>query len=114
MDAIYQLGEATVAEVVERMPDDPSYNTVRVTLGILEKKGYLKHREEGRRYVYGPVLSPKKAKRSAMQHMLKTFFSGSPSKAILALLDMSATDISEDELREISSWVEEVKGEKVE
>lgn len=109
MDAVYQLGEASVADVVGRMPDDPSYNTVRVTLGILEKKGYVTHHKEGRRYIYSPALPAQKAKRSAMQHMLKTFFSGSSSKAILALLDMSSSELSEEELQEISNWVDEKK-----
>lgn len=112
MDAVYQLKEASVADVVERMPDEPSYNTVRVTLGILEKKGYLKHRKEGRRYVYSPMVPVEKAKRSAMGHLLKTFFSGSPSKAILTLLDMTSSKLSEEELEEISGWIDDAKEEK--
>lgn len=109
MDVIYQLGEASVADVVERMPDDPSYNTVRNTLGILEEKGYVTHQKKGRCYIYSPTLPAQKAKRSAMQHMLKTFFSDSPSKAILALLNMSDSELSEEELQEISSWIDEAK-----
>lgn len=111
MDAVYQLGEASVADVVERMPDDPSYNTVRVTLGILEKKEYLKHRQEGRRYMYSPVVPAEKAKRSAMGHLLQTFFAGSPSKAILTLLDMSSAHLSDQELEEIEGLIEQAKKE---
>ena len=111
MDVIYRLGEASVAEVVEQMPDDPSYNTVRVTLGILEKKGYLRHRQEGQRYVYGPVISPEKAKRSAMGHLLQTFFQGSSSKAILAMLGMSDKRLTKEDLDEIAEWIEEARKE---
>ena len=111
MDLVYRLGEASVADIVARMPDDPAYNSVRVTLGILEKKGYVKHRREKRRYLYTPVLAPDTATRSAMRHLLKTFFAGSPSRAILTLLDMSAARLSREELAEISQWVDKAKEE---
>ena len=109
MDIVFQLGEASVAEVAGRMSDDPGYDSVRVTLGILEKKGHVTHRPDGRRYVYRPTVPHGKATKNALRGVLKTFFGGSPSKAILTLLDMSATRLSPDELDEIARWIDEEK-----
>ena len=111
MDLVYRLGEASVADIVAHIPDRPSYNSVRVTLGILERKGYVKHRREKRRYLYAPVVAPDTATRSAMRHLLKTFFGGSPSRAILTLLDMAAARLSKEELSEISQWIDKAKEE---
>lgn len=111
MDLVYRLGEASVADIVAQMPDDPAYNSVRVTLGILERKGYVRHRREKRRYLYAPVMEPDTATRSAMRHLLKTFFEGSSSRAILTLLDMSAARLSQEELVEISQWIDKAKEE---
>ena len=106
MDIVYRLREAGAAEVASRMHDDPGYDSVRVTLGILEKKGHLKHRLDGRRYVYSPTVPHSQATRSAMRGVVQTFFRGSPSKAILTLLDMSSTKLSQEELDEIAGWIE--------
>ena len=111
MDVLYRLGEAAVADVVGRMPDEPSYNTVRVTLGVLEKKGYVTHRQEGARYVYAPAQSMEKAKRSAVSHLLQTFFEGSPPKAILALLGMPDRRLSKADLDEIAGWIDQARKE---
>ena len=111
MDIVYRLGEASVADVVGHMPDEPAYNSVRVTLSILERKGYVKHRREKRRFLYSSVLSPARATRSAMSHMMKTFFKGSPSRAILTMLDMSSAQLSKQELAEIAEWIEKAKEE---
>ena len=111
MDVLYRLGEAAVADVVGRMPDEPSYNTVRVTLGVLEKKGYVTHRQEGARYVYAPAQSMEKAKRSAVSHLLQTFFEGSPPKAILALLGMPGRRLSKADLDEIAGWIDRARKE---
>jgi predicted transcriptional regulator len=105
MDVLYRLGEAGVAEVVDRMDSDPGYDSVRVTLGILEKKGHVQHRQEGRRYIYSPTVSHATASRSAIRNVTRTFFRGSPSRAILALLGMSK--LSREELDEIARWIEE-------
>ena len=105
MDVLFRLGEASVAEVVDRMDSDPGYDSVRVTLGILEKKGHVQHRQEGRRYIYSPTVSHATASRSAIRNVTRTFFRGSPSRAILALLGMSK--LSRDELDEIAKWIEE-------
>ena len=109
MDIIYRLGEASVADVLKHMPDQPAYNSVRVTLGILEKKGYVRHRQEGQRYIYEPVVSPERATRTVLSHVLKTFFDGSSSRAILTLLDMSESRLSKDDLAEIEQWLAEAK-----
>jgi len=106
MDIVYRLGEAGASEVASRMRDDPGYDSVRVTLGILEKKGHLKHRQDGRRYVYLPTVPHHKATRGAMRNLLQTFFRGSPSKAVLSLLDMSSSRLSRSELDEIADWIE--------
>ncbi|MHC4233544.1 MAG: BlaI/MecI/CopY family transcriptional regulator [Planctomycetota bacterium] len=105
MDILYRLGEASVADVVGRMEPDPGYDSVRVTLGILEKKGHVTHRQEGRRYVYAPTVSHEAASQSAARNLTRTFFKGSPSRAILALLGMS--ELSPEELDAIAEWIEE-------
>lgn len=109
MDVLFRLGEASVSDVVAGMPDEPSYNTVRVTLSILENKGYVRHREDGPRYLYSPAQSLEKVKRLATRHLLQTFYEGSPSRAILSLLGMSAKHLSQDDLNEIAGWIEEAK-----
>ena len=109
MDVIYQLGEAGTAEVARRLADRPAYNTVRVTLGILERKGHVKHRLEGTRYVYAPMVPRETAKRSAMRHVLATFFQGSPSAAILALLDGSESKLSRNDLDEIARAIAQAR-----
>ncbi len=106
MDIVYRLGEAGANDVASKMRDDPGYDSVRVTLGILEKKGHLKHRQDGRRYVYIPTVPHKKATQSAFRNLLQTFFRGSPSKAVLSLLDMSSRRLSRRELDEIAEWIE--------
>lgn len=109
MDAVYRFGEASAADIARVLPDKPAYNAVRVTLGILEKKGFLKHRQDGPRYVYAPTIAPEKAQQSAMKHVLKTFFQGSPSAAILALLGDGASKLSQKELDEIAGAIAQAR-----
>lgn len=106
VDALYRLSEGAVADVLKVMPGEPSYDSVRVTLGILEKKGYVTHRREGPRYVYRPTVSAERARRQAAGHLTRTFFGGKPSRTILALLDMSAEQITREELDEIASRID--------
>lgn len=106
VDALYRLGEGAVADVTRAMPGKPSHDSVRVTLRILEKKGYVTHRREGPRYVYRPTVSAERARKQAARHLTRTFFGGKPSRAILALLDMSAEQIPREELDEIASRIE--------
>lgn len=111
MDILYRLGSATAAEVKGNLPDAPSYSAVRALLRILEDKGHLKHAYDGPRYVYAPVVSRPVAQKSALKQMVKTFFDGSASNAVAALLDMSASDLSEKELSKLASLVEQAKRE---
>jgi BlaI family transcriptional regulator, penicillinase repressor len=112
MDVLYRLGEAGAAEVVDHLPDRPAYNSVRVTLGILERKGVVHHRQDGTRYVYAPTVPAETVRESALRHLVRTFFRGSPSKAVLTLLDSPSTRLSEEELNELAAWVEAAKREQ--
>jgi BlaI family transcriptional regulator, penicillinase repressor len=112
MDIVYRLGEAGAAEVVDHLPDRPAYNSVRVTLGILERKGVVRHRREGSRYVYTPTVPAETMRESALRHVVRTFFRGSPSKAVLTLLDSPSTRLSKEELNELAAWVEAAKREQ--
>lgn len=109
MDIIYKLGQATAAEVLENMPDPPSYSAVRAMLRLLEEKGYLKHDTDGPRYVFVPTLNRDKARKSAMQQMLHTFFDGSTEEAVATLLNMSRARLSTDELDRLSHMIEEAR-----
>jgi BlaI family penicillinase repressor len=107
MDVIFQLGEATAADIVERLPDPPSYSSIRALLTILEEKGHLTHRREGARYIYNPTLSADKAKQSALSHLVKTFFSGSPQQVVATLL--STNDLSPEDLDELAKLIDEAR-----
>ena len=109
MNIVYQLGEASVADIVGRMPDGPGYDSIRVTLSILARKGFVKHRREQRRYIYAPTVPRTEASRSAMRNLLRTFFAGSTSKAVLAMLDMSSSKLSKKDLNRIAEWVDKEK-----
>jgi predicted transcriptional regulator len=109
MDAIYRLGRATVAEVIEEIPDPPGYSAVRAMLGILEDKGLLRHEQQGPKYVYLPVVEREKARQSALQSLVRTFFDGSSRDAIAALLDDSK--LSKGELDVLSQLIEKAKKE---
>ena len=109
MDIVYRLGEANVSDVVRLLDGDPGYDSVRITLGILTKKGHLQHRREDRRYIYSPTVSHEKASRSAVLSLLRTFFSGSPKKAILAMLDMSSSRLTQKDVDEITAWLNKEK-----
>lgn len=111
MDIIYRLGSATAAEVRERLPEAPSYSAVRALLRILEEKGHLRHRVEGQRYVYVPTLNRTKARRSAVTHVLQTFFNGSVEQAMAALLDVSRDRLSDEELENVARMIEEARKE---
>ena len=104
MDAIYRLGEASVAEVRSKLPDAPSYSAVRTMVRLLESKGLLRHRQDGKRYVYSATQSRDKASQSALRHLLKTFFDNSASAAVAAILD-DRDELSDDEIRRIESMI---------
>ncbi len=109
MDIVYERGEATVAEVRGEMTDAPGYSAVRALMRILEEKGHLQHRKQGPRYVYLPRVPRQEARQSAMRRVLKTFFGGSATQAVAALLDMEADSLSDDELHRLASLVDEAR-----
>jgi predicted transcriptional regulator len=111
MDILYQRGKASASDVREAMPDAPSYSAVRAMLRILEEKGHLKHQEEGLKYVYAPTVARDKAKRSAVQHLLDTFFNGSPEQIMASLLDVSSTRLTREELDRMSAMIDKAKNE---
>ncbi len=111
MDIIYQRGQATAAEVLENLPDPPSYSAVRAMLKILEDKGHLRHKQQGPRYVFLPKVSREKAKRSAVKHLLQTFFDGSAESAVATLLDVSRSDLSNADLDRLNSLISQAKKE---
>lgn len=111
MDLLYQRGRATAAEVHQALPDPPSYSAVRAKLRILEEKGHVRHEEEALRYVYLPTLAPERARRSALRHMVDTFFNGSVEQVMAALLDRSSVEISGEDLERMSQMIERAKEE---
>lgn len=111
MDVLYRRGRATAAEVRQALPDPPSYSAVRAKLRVLEEKGHVRHQEEALKYVYKPALAPEKAKRTALRHLLETFFDHSVEQVVTALLDGSAAKISREELDRLSRLIEAAKRE---
>jgi predicted transcriptional regulator len=109
MDVIFQLGEASVSDVLDRLPDPPSYSAVRTMIRLLEAKGFLRHRQDGNRYMYRPTQSHETASRSALEHLLATFFSGSPTDAVAAILDLSADDMTDDDLKRMERLIEQAR-----
>jgi predicted transcriptional regulator len=109
MNALYELDEGGASEVARRLNDEDSYDSIRVTLGILEKKGHLMHRTEGRRNVYRPTVPRERATKTALRSVTRTFFGGSPSKAILTMLDMSSHRLTREDLDEIAAWIDNEK-----
>ncbi len=98
MDIVFRLGRVGVLEVLEEMESPPSYSAVRATLRILENKGHLRHEEQGQRYVFLPTVPVKKARESALERLVTTFFGGSPEQAIVALLDISKDELDSERL----------------
>jgi BlaI family penicillinase repressor len=111
LEILYQRGKAAASEVREAMQDAPSYSAVRTLLGVLEEKGHVKHRAEGLRYVYTPVIGREKAKRTAVKHLLDTYFNGSPEQIVAALLDVSSTELTREELDRMTEMIEKAKRE---
>ena len=98
MDILYARERATVAEIITEMPEPPSYSAVRALLATLEQKGHVRHQKRGAKYVYIPCVPPAAAKRSAVRHLLRTFFGGSRELAVAAILDTGSSDLSDEEL----------------
>ena len=109
LDILYQSGRATAAEVQTALPDPPSYSAVRALLRILEEKGHVRHQQDGPRYVYAPTLPHNNAQRSALRHILQTFFNGSAEQAISALLDDQSTRLSSAELDRLAHLIDHAR-----
>jgi predicted transcriptional regulator len=109
IDILYARGQATAADVQTALPDPPSYSAVRAMLRILEEKGHVKHEQDGPRYVYVPTLGRDNAQRSALHHLLKTFFGGSAEQAISALLDESSQRLSDAELDRLARLIDHAR-----
>jgi predicted transcriptional regulator len=109
MDVIYRKGRATAAEVLESMPQPPSYSAVRALLRILEQKGHIRHEESEGKYVFMPTMHRDKAKRSAIRHLVQTFFDGSSEEAVAALLDTTSAKLSEKELDRLQELIEKAR-----
>ena len=111
MDVIYRRGKASVAEVRSDLPDPPSYSAVRAMLGFLEDKGHLRHEQDGLKYVYLPADDTTKVRASALKHMVKTFFGGSPERAVAALLEMSDTNLTEKDKQYLAQLIKKAQQE---
>lgn len=109
MDAVYRSGEASVGEVLAEMPNPPSYSAIRKMLNVLERKGFLQHRREGTKYIYRPTRSRHSASRSAVKHLLSTFFSGSTTEAVNTILDVSSRKLTDDDFDRLRKMIEKAR-----
>ena len=109
MDILFARGSASVAEVCTALPDPPSYSAVRALLRILEEKGHLAHREEGKQYIYFPTQERPVAAQSALKRVVQTFFGGSVERAVTALLTEEETQLSDEELARLSELIARTK-----
>jgi predicted transcriptional regulator len=110
MDVVYERGPVTVSEVLEDMPAAPSYSAVRAMMRKLEEKGHLKHDVHGPRYVYEATLPREAARESALERLVRTFFDGSPSKTVAALLDLKSDELTEAELDDLTALIARARG----
>jgi len=111
LDILYARGRATAAEILESLPDPPSYSATRALLRVLEQKGHVRHEEEGPRYVFLPRVSRQRASVTALRHVLNTFFDGSAVAAATALVDGSASKLSTEELDRLEALIEKARKE---
>ena len=111
MDIVHRRGRASVTDVMEELSGEPAYSTVRAQLRVLEDKGHLRHEEEQLRYVYFPAASPQKVRRSAVKHLIDTFFEGSPEKVVEALVGREGPGLSDDALDRIAQLIDRARRE---
>ena len=111
MDVVYRLGRASATEVLDGLPDAPSYSTVRALLRILEEKGHMRHERDGARFVYLPTVSRAKARRSALEGLVATYFEGSAEQAVAALLDVSREDLDTADLDRLAALIDQARKE---
>lgn len=110
-DIIFRLGEASVSDVLAEMHDPPAYDSVRTMIRLLEKKGFVRHRRDGNRYVYSPTQSHKTASQSALQHLMKTFFQSSVADTLAAAIDLESDNLSDEELTRLESLIAQARKE---
>jgi predicted transcriptional regulator len=108
LEILYRLGKASAADVLEQMPDAPTYTTVRGLLRVLEEKGHVRHEQDGARYLYSPVRPRGSAGASVLSHVVRTFFRGSPAEAVAALLG-SSSNLSDEELERMTRLIERAR-----
>lgn len=111
MDIIYSRGQATAGEVLENLPEPPSYSAVRALLRVLVDKKHLHHRQEGQKYIYFPTVEREQVKHSALRRVLSTFFGGSTEEAVAALLDISDKRLSDEELNRMEEMIKKARKE---
>lgn len=111
MEILFRLGRATASEVHQQMTDAPSYSAVRAHLRILEEKGHVRHEAEDLRYVYSPTTQPAQARKTALRHLVDTFFGGSPARAAAALLDHRSARLTGEELDNLAELIEKARKE---
>lgn len=111
MDILYRCGRASVAEILTELPEPPSYSAVRAMLRVLEEKGHVRHEEKELKYFYLPVITKDKACRSAVSHLLETFFDGSAEQAVATLLNVSARDLTEQDYNRLAALIERAREE---
>jgi predicted transcriptional regulator len=111
MDVLYTRGHSTAAEVLERLPEPPSYSAVRAMLRILEEKGHVAHVHDGPRYVFHPIVAREAARRGALEHLIRTFFDGSPASAAAALLESADGRLEDADLERLSDLIEKTRRE---
>ncbi len=111
MDVIHQLGEATVGEVLDQLADPPSYSSVRTMIRLLESKGLLSHRQDGKRYVYKAIQSREAASKSALRKLMDVFFAGSATDAVAAILDVSSESLEPGDLDRMARLIRQAKAE---
>src|SRR6184192_1982367 len=113
MDILYRRGRATAGEVMDQLAGDPSYSTVRTQLRVLEDKGHVRHEEEGLRYVYAPAVPRHAARKSALKHLVDTFFDGSAEQVVAAVLGGEGARLTDDDLKRIAELVAKARKEGV-
>ena len=111
LDIVFRLGEASVSDVLAEMHDPPAYDSVRTMIRLLEKKGFVRHRRDGNRYVYSPTQSHKTASQSALQHLMKTFFQSSVADTLAAAIDLESDNLSDEELTRLESLIAQARKE---
>ncbi len=111
MDILFRRGRATAAEVMVELPGEPSYSTVRTQLRVLEEKGHVRHEEDGVRFIYAPAVTRQAARKSALRHLVETFFDGSPEKAVAALLGGEGSKLTEEQLDRIADMIDKTRRE---